>query len=77
VSCWMLQGKTRIQKSIKVSGSEGMTGQWQHMQRQFHLPFPPLKKNCHHQYCHPILISCHQVEEKAEGYKASTPGVWL
>jgi hypothetical protein len=27
---------------VKVSGSEGMTAQWQHMQRQFHLPFPPI-----------------------------------
>jgi hypothetical protein len=26
---------------VKESGSEGMTAQWQHMQRQFHLPFPP------------------------------------
>jgi hypothetical protein len=33
---------------MKVSGSEGMTAQWQHMQRQFHLPFPPLQYTAQH-----------------------------
>jgi hypothetical protein len=27
---------------VKVSDSEGVTAQWQHMQRQFHLPFPSI-----------------------------------
>jgi hypothetical protein len=26
---------------VKISTHEGMTAQWQHMQRQFHLPFLP------------------------------------
>jgi hypothetical protein len=35
---------------VKISTHEGMTAQWQHMQRQFHLPFLPffLKKISKH-----------------------------
>ena len=31
---------------VKVSGNEGMTAQWQHMQRQFHISPPPRLKLC-------------------------------
>jgi hypothetical protein len=30
---------------VKVSSNEGMTAQWQHTQRQFHLPFRFLTKD--------------------------------
>jgi hypothetical protein len=36
----------RVPLSGEVSSNEGMTAQWQHMQRQFHLPFPLYNYGC-------------------------------